>query len=124
MYTIVEKYETKNHQFNLMKRVIVFKVSGDICCLSTPNNKIIRVFDDILDNHVKVQVNTITLKIGISLELTGMTAPLNIEYRKLSCINGEIIVERLQSMLQSNKSINFNGKISLTATVFKIKNNL
>ena len=125
MYRIIEKYETKNHQFNLIKKIIVFKLITNNCyCSSNPNNEIIEVFDKILDHHVKVDVNPTISKIGLSLELSGMTGPLNIEYRKLSSINGDLIVERLQSLLQSNKSINFKGKNLLTATVFTIKNNL
>ena len=125
MYKILENYSTRNNKFNLTKKTIIFKLceKKENNNLTLPNRNLTRLFDNVIQKHIKKGIDATFCKIGLTVHIAGMDeGVLHIEYRNLNNLDGGVVTNRLETLVQSNRKINFNGKITLTATIFTMKN--
>ena len=119
MYSIIRNNVEKFKTFNINKHIMEIQIGT-----STNNHPcdMTFIFNDILDKYLIPCKKTAppASKIGLRIEFEGMTIALFIEYRHPSDISGELIMERMFKIMQSNKKINLN-KLTIEATYFKAK---
>ena len=120
MYTIKYIYKEEFKKFNVKRLIIGVKINSKIRQKSTfIEGELSNIIDDIIVKHIIPYRNEVSSegKIGLVFKMRNLSPDLCIEYMNIERLKANIILERLSTIAQSNKTI-FLDDIEIQASIF------
>ena len=120
MYTIKYIYKEEFKKFNVKRLIIGVKINSKIRQKSAFIEGVLSdIIDDIIVKHIIPYRNEVSSegKIGLVFKMRNLSPDLCIEYMNIERLKANIILERLSTIAQSNKTI-FLDDIEIQASIF------
>ena len=120
MYTIKYIYKEEFKKFNVKRLIIGVKINSKIRQKGTFIEGVLSdIIDDIIVKHIIPYRNEVSSegKIGLVFKMRNLDPDLCIEYMNIERLKANIILERLSTIAQSNKTI-FLDDIEIQASIF------
>ena len=120
MYTIKYIYKEEFKKFNVKRLIIGVKINSKIRQTRAFIEGVLSdIIDDIIVKHIIPYRNEVSSegKIGLVFKMRNLDPDLCIEYMNIERLKANIILERLSTIAQSNKTI-FLDDIEIQASIF------
>ena len=120
MYTIKYIYKEEFKKFNVKRLIIGVKINSKIRQTGAFIEGVLSdIIDDIIVKHIIPYRNEVSSegKIGLVFKMRNLDPDLCIEYMNIERLKANIILERLSTIAQSNKTI-FLDDIEIQASIF------
>ena len=120
MYTIKYIYKEEFKKFNVKRLIIGVKINSKIRQKGAFIEGVLSdIIDDIIVKHIIPYRNEVSSegKIGLVFKMRNLDPDLCIEYMNIERLKANIILERLSTIAQSNKTI-FLDDIEIQASIF------
>ena len=120
MYTIKYIYKEEFKKFNVKRLIIGVKINSKIRQKGAFIEGVLSdIIDDIIVKHIIPYRNEVSSegKIGLVFKMRNLSPDLCIEYMNIERLKANIILERLSTIAQSNKTI-FLDDIEIQASIF------